>query len=398
MNKIKKSLLALLVSGASLLSYDVYAQNTIVLHAGSNIVEDIKSSKQFIMQDLCDKYNDGKPASFQGTGGTPGFINRTMKKLLKQQTFVLDDVLEYAGDITPLTVTNISWAPGCEIRKAIIAFEPGGMGPGVMDNTCTLTDSIFIGTAPGVHSLIVQGYVTVEDNIFIGLNTGVESHISQYDTPCGIKYNLIAFNNWGMEVYQGLNMDGGKNIFYRNHLYNAVINQSKSLETESTIPKSTDTYVFTIDGQDWYDKNGNFLTDKAAIGQTLYPPLSSKSGETFTINNFGTIESTLSDLDHNGIPDLDPREGFWSFYEGGPVNAENPDNDGDGYSDAIEVTLLHSDPLNPMDPNPANPPKVPLSTASALAAGAAILYLGRRQLYQSSLDQKVGQNPFRKPE
>lgn len=396
MGIIRNALLGATITLAGLLSNNTYALNTIVLHDRGDIVAEINSPpKVFNMKDICDKYNGGQPAKFLGTGGTPGYINKTMKDLLKQSSVTLDDVLE--PTVPLLSINEIVWAPNCELRKVIIEFLPGGAGPGPMGLNCTLGDSIFYTTDNYMNGVQINNFRVVEDNIFIGFGMGLESSIYAPDTPCGAKYNLFAWNSNGIIVHYGINMEGAKNIFYRNINWNAAINMAKS-----TSPSTAAGYVFTLDDQDWYDKNGNFLTDKSLIGQTVNPPLTAKAGETFTINTFGYIESTSSDLDYNGMPDLDDNEGLWNCnpqqdlttYGYEVVNAEDPDNDGDGILDEDEIKN-HTDPLDPLSPGP-NPPKVPFSTASALLAGAGILYLGRRRLRQETIDSTVGSNMYTK--
>jgi hypothetical protein len=399
MNKIRKAFLAAALSAASLIPYNAHAQNTIVLHDRSDIVADINNSQVFDMKAICDTYNGGNPAKFQGTGGTPGYINRTMKKLLKQSSVTLNDVLE--PTVPLLRIQEMQWASNCELRKAVIEFLPGGTGPTAMMPNCSLGDSIFYTSDNNMNGLEIDfNEAVVEDCIFIGFGTGVVSKIYAPDTPCGVRYNLFAWNAQGLEVHYGINMTDGKNIFYRNDPYNAVINAAKSA------PPTKSGYVFTIDNQSWYDRNGNFLTDKTAIGNTLNPPLGTKAGDSFTLTDYIKTEATVNDMDHNGIPDLDDREGFWNLnpsqdlakYGFEVVNAEDPDNDGDGFSDALEVTLLHTDPLNPNSPNPLNPPTVPLSRAWAFAGCAAILYLGSKKFYQPNLEHKVeGSKLYTKP-
>ncbi len=79
------------------------------------------------------------------------------------------------------------------------------------------------------------------------------------------------------------------------------------------------------------------------------------------------------------VPDMDGDELLDVEEEAIGTNALNPDTDGDGFDDGEEVLLMGTDPLDPLDPEPAPVPE-PASWLMLVAGAAFLGLLCRRRV------------------
>ena len=93
------------------------------------------------------------------------------------------------------------------------------------------------------------------------------------------------------------------------------------------------------------DTDGDGYTDGEEVNDLESDPLNPCDPDVYALAD--------GDCDNDGLTNADEdTNGNGMYDEGLETDANNPDTDGDGYTDGEEVNDLDSDPLNPCDPDP----------------------------------------------